>query len=274
MDEKNSTILQKSLIALCSIAGRRTTNNFASKVMNTILISLQERYSFLQHVEIHDEENINVSSSIDEIPTLDVCKAIETAIRIVYMDLQDNGGLYFMKEFKESIGMDTIFTLEQNGIDLSILEVEQKHTFNQRKKVNKIAGDSSILGYSWSDVSNWKYDDHNKVCILYNKEDKILDKLNLDAIIKEHLDRITGKDDIDVNIDFKTERYQKEYELLNMLQSKDMDIDTALTLLQISEDELEHIVKRLMNLGFLEYVDVDVVKISEKGLQYISNPVS
>jgi hypothetical protein len=189
------------------------------------------------------------------------------------MDLQDNGGLYFMKEFKELIGKETTALLEENGIDLNIIEMEQKHSYKQRNKEKKIAGDVSILGYTWSDVSNWKYDDHNKVCILYNKDDKILDKLNLDVIIKEHIDKLTGQDDIDPLEDFQTERYQKEYELLNMLRSKDLDIDTALTLLQINEDELEHIVKRLMSLGFLEYVDVDVVKISEKGLQYISNPI-
>jgi len=273
MDIKNASIVHNSLQALCSIAGRRTTSNFAVKVMNTIMTTLRDRYDFLKYVEIHDEHNIQVASQINEISSSEICKTIETAIRIVYMDLQDNGGLYFMKEFKEIIGKETIHALEENGIDLNIIEMEQKHSFNHRNKVNKIAGDASILGYTWSDVSNWKYDDHNKVCILYNKNEKILDKLNLDVIIKEHIDKLTGSDDIDISQDLQTERYQKEYELLTMLQSKDLDIDTALTLLQISDEELEHIVKRLMGLGFLEYVDVDVVKISEKGLQYISNPV-
>ena len=53
-----------------------------------------------------------------------------------------------------------------------------------KKEKENIAGAASVLGYSWSDVSNWKYDDHNNVCILYNNDEGILDKLNLDAIIQ------------------------------------------------------------------------------------------
>ncbi len=136
-----------------------------------------------------------------------------------------------------------------------------------KKEKENIAGAASVLGYSWSDVSNWKYDDHNNVCILYNNDEGILDKLNLDAIIQEHIERITGIDDVedfDGEFQVQTERYQKEFDLLQILKSKDVDIDTVLSILQINEDDLEHMIKRLMNLGFLKYVDV--VKITEKGM--------
>ena len=273
---ENSILLKKTLQALCNIASRRTSENFANQVIIAIMDSLKEIYTFLNKVtfkNVNEKEPFIVSSQIDEVNTNEIFKAIETTIRIVHMDLKDKGGLYFMKEFKQLAGIETIHLLEQNGIDLSLLEMEQKHTYFQYKKKDKFAGDVSLLGYSWKDVSNWKYDDHNKVCILYSKEDTILDKLNLDAIIKEHIDRITGMDEIEDLENMKTERYQKEYELLNLLRSKDIDIETAMIKLQVDEEELEHMVKRLIDLGFLEYTDVDVVKISEKGLQYISRPV-
>lgn len=276
MEMENALILKNSLQALCNIAGRRTSENFANKVMNTIMSSLKERYTFLDFVRFNDAKSndiIEVSSQINSIDSSEIFKAIETAIRIVHLDLQDKGGLFFMKEFKQLAGIETVIIMEQNGVDLSILEMEQKHTYLQHKNRNKVAGDVSLLGYSWSDVSNWKYDDHNKVCILYSKEEKILDKLNLDAIIKEHIDKLSGSDDLSELEDIKTERYQKEYELLNLLRSKDVDIETAMIKLQVDEEELEHMVKRLIDLGFLEYADVDVVKISEKGMQYISRPV-
>ncbi|MDG6219221.1 MAG: hypothetical protein QCI00_07250, partial [Candidatus Thermoplasmatota archaeon] len=132
-------------------------------------------------------------------------------------------------------------------------------------------GDPSLLGYTWKDVTNWKYDDFNNVCILYDTNNNILDKLNLDAIIQEHIDRLTGSDQIDDVSELQTEQYEKEFQLLQMLQEKDMDIDMALTLLQVSQQDLEHMIERLLNLGLIEYIDFDVVKLSEKGLRYINN---
>jgi len=279
MDMKNSEVVKNSFEALNSIAARRTSANFAKKVMETLMKTLNERFKFLKYVAIKDTSDqfqVQVSSHIDELDTLSIFRAVETAIRIIHMDLQDKGGLYFMKEFKELAGETTVHTLADNGIDLSILSIEQKHAYLQKKEKEDLKEGVSVLGYTWSDVSNWKYDAHNNVCILYNNGDQVLDKLNLDAIIKEHIERITGledpqEDDEDFNL--KTERYEKEYELLHLLKSKDIDVDAALAILKVSEEELEHMVKRLMNLGFLEYADVDIVKITEKGMKYISKPL-
>lgn len=275
IDMKNSLILKNSLQALCTIAGRRTSETFATKVMNAITSSLKERYDFLSYVDMDEGtgfESIQVSSELDNYDSKRIYQAIETVIRVIHMDLQDNAGLYFLKEFKESVGPEIVTLLEQNGVDLNLLEVEQQHVYIQRQKKKNVAGDVSLLGYTWNDVSTWKYDDHNKVCILYGSDDSVLDKLNLDVIIKEHIDNLTGSSDMDLEDtgDIRTERYKKEFELLKLLHEKDMDIETAMALLQVSEDELDHMIHRLLNLGLLEYVDFDVVTLSKKGVEYIS----
>lgn len=270
---KNSMILKNSLQALCTIAGRRTSETFAYKVMNAITSSLKERYDFLHYVDLKDGtgfESIQVSPNVDTLNAERIYQAIETVIRVVHMDLQDNAGLYFLKEFKESVGPEIVMLLEQNGVDLSLLEVEQQHVYIQRQKKKNVAGDASLLGYTWNDVSTWKYDDHNKVCILYGSDETILDKLNLDVIIKEHIDNLTGSSDLEEIEDIETERYKKEYDLLKLLHEKDMDIETAMSLLKVSEEDLDHMIHRLLNLGLLEYVDFDVVTLSKKGVEYIS----
>jgi hypothetical protein len=273
IEMKNSMILKNSLQALCKIAGRRTSETFAYKVMNAITASLKERYDFLHYVDLKDGtgfESIQVSSNVDTLDAGRIYQAIETVIRVVHMDLQDNAGLYFLKEFKESVGPEIVMLLEQNGVDLSLLEVEQQHVYIQRQKKKNVAGDASLLGYTWNNVSTWKYDDHNKVCILYGSDETILDKLNLDVIIKEHIDNLTGSSDLEEVEDIETERYKKEYDLLKLLHEKDMDIETAMSLLKVSEGDLDHMIHRLLNLGLLEYVDFDVVTLSKKGVEYIS----
>lgn len=272
MTKSNAEILKNTLFALCKVSGRRTSEAFAYKVMNTIVNSLKNRYTFFDQVSIQGaatRDQIHVSTKIDDVEETKIFKAVETVIRIVYMDLDDTAGLYFIKELKQQLEKETLLALLQNGLDLNLLEMEQQHTYQYRQEKKKMAGDPSLLGYTWRNVSNWKYDDLNNVCILYDNEDNILDKLNLDAIIKEHVDRLTGSEQVEDITELQTERFKKEFELLHMLHKKDMDMDTALSLLKVSEDDLEHMIERLLNLGLLEYLDFDVVKLSEKGVRYI-----
>lgn len=272
MAKSNTELVKNTVVALCKVSGRRTSESFAFKVMNTIVDSLKQRYDFFNHVNIRgitQPDDVYVSSKINTVDSTNIYKAIETMIRIVHMDLLDDAGLYFVKEFKQEIERDTLFDLIQHGIDLQSLEMEQQHVYQYRQEKKSISQDTSLLGYTWKDVSNWKYDDMNNVCILYDTNEGILDKLNLDVIIKEHIDRLTGSQEIEDISGLQTERYEKEFELLHLLHEKDLDIDTTLSLLQVSEDDLEHMIERLLNLGLLEYLDFDVVKLSEKGIKYI-----
>lgn len=272
MAKSNTELVKNTVVALCKVSGRRTSESFAFKVMNTIVDSLKQRYDFFNYVNIKGmthPDDVYVSSKINTVDSTNIYKAIETMIRIVHMDLLDDAGLYFVKEFKQEIERDTLYDLVQHGIDLQSLEMEQQHVYQYRQEKKSISQDTSLLGYTWKDVSNWKYDDMNNVCILYDTNEGILDKLNLDVIIKEHIDRLTGSQEIEDISGLQTERYEKEFELLHLLHEKDLDIDTTLSLLQVSENDLEHMIERLLNLGLLEYLDFDVVKLSEKGIKYI-----
>jgi len=272
MNKTNAEILKSTLFAICKVSGRRTSESFAYKVINTILNSLKDRYMYLEKVSILGTESldqIQISTQINNIQTSELFKGLETIIRIVYMDLEDTAGLYFIKELKQQMEKDILTTLIKNGLDLNLLEIEQQHAFQYRQNKKNMAGDASLLGYTWKDVSNWKYDDLNNVCILYDQQEHILDKLNLDAIIKEHIERLTGTEELEDIDDLHTERFKKEFELLHLLQQKDIDIDTAISLLKVDEDELDHMIKRLLDLGLLEYIDFDVVSLSEKGIKYI-----
>jgi len=272
MNKTNAEILKNTLFAICKVSGRRTSESFAYKVINTIVNSLKNRYMYLEHISIQGIESIDqiqVSTQINNIQTSELFKGLETIIRVVYMDLEDTAGLYFIKELKQQMEKDILTTLIKNGLDLNLLEIEQQHAFQYRQNKKNMAGDPSLLGYTWKEVSNWKYDDLNNVCILYDQQDHILDKLNLDAIIKEHIERLTGSEELEDIDDLHTERFKKEFELLHLLQQKDIDIDTAVSLLRVNEDELDHMIKRLLDLGLLEYIDFDVVSLSEKGMRYI-----
>lgn len=272
LTKSNAELLRNTLFALCKVSGRRTSETFAYKIINTIIKSLKRKYMFLGEVSIHgvsSPDEIQVSTQLNQLNSSEIFKAIETIIRIMYVDLEDTAGLYFIKELKQQMGNETLYSLLNNGLDLNLLEMEQQHAYKYRQDKKKMAGDPSLLGYTWKDVSNWTYDDVNSVCILYDHNENELDKLNLDAIIQEHVERLTGPEEIEDINELQTERFQKEYELLHLLTKKDMDRDTVLSLLKVKEEEFERMIERLLNLGLLEYLDFDVVTLSEKGMKYI-----
>ncbi|MEF8848885.1 MAG: hypothetical protein V5A68_07100 [Candidatus Thermoplasmatota archaeon] len=278
---ENSYILEKSLNVLCSISSRRTSRNFVNKVMNRIRDILQESYPFLSYIKIQDgylENGITIEDKVNEIDTKEVCQAIGSIIRILTMDLGSETGLYFLSEFKQKTGNEIISKIQNSGVDLNLLEIEQRHVFKQKqKKEENIAGDSSLLGYTWNDVSEWKYDDLNKVCILYDSQKNVLDKLNLDAIIESHIKRISGQDEkINQTDDIKNLNLDElETKFLDLFKSrkhsKAINIVLASALLQTTENELEKTIEGLADQDLIEFEDVDSIKLSGKGMKYLSD---
>ena len=66
----------------------------------------------------------------------------------------------------------------------------------------------------------------------------MLDRLNLDRIIQNYVERLSGYIDVDPReIEKETKVYAKDYELLKLLLEKDMDAETAIHMLNISRNE-------------------------------------
>jgi len=208
---KNSVVLSSILRALFSVASRRTTQSFAATVIGTIVKTLEQNYQFLRYVRIDNFESSNpneiitISSEIDTVNPFEVGKAIEAIIRIIYMDLVGKTGLFFIKELKELAGEQIITEMKNYGVDLAILQTEQRYMHRlhkKRKQVNldkrkssipQLHDDVSLLGYTWKNVGSWKFDPLQKTCVLYNKDGKELDRLNLDTIIESYITNLTDE---------------------------------------------------------------------------------
>ena len=50
MSKSNNELVKSTVVALCKVSGRRTSESFAFKVMNTIVDSLKQRYDFFNYV--------------------------------------------------------------------------------------------------------------------------------------------------------------------------------------------------------------------------------
>jgi hypothetical protein len=273
-----------------TVASRRTTHSFAATVLGAIIKTLEQNYDFLKYVHIENlevankDEMINISPEIDLVVRSNIGKTIEAIIRIVYMDLVGKTGLFFMKELKQQAGERIIAELKNYGVDLALLQTEQQylHRQNRRRKQHsqsmtksdtaKHHDDVSLLGYTWKNVGSWKYDPLQKTCVLYSKEGKELDRLNLDTIIENYVTSLTEEDEELPNEYVEEIKLtEKELELLKMLYSRDMDAETATVLLHISKREFETIIRRLLHHELLHYVSFNEIELTEEGINYLTN---
>jgi hypothetical protein len=279
---KNSYVLGEILRSLYHVAGRRTTESFAAKVIGSIIKTLEQKYEFLEFVriddrgELIDDEVIAIAPEIDSIEQERLGKAIEAIIRIVYMDIIGKAGLFFIAELKKRAGDELITGLHEFGVDLVSLQIEQHYLYRsrERKKAKLRKGrtsEVSLLGYTWKNVASWKYDPAKKSCILYNKEGEILDNLHLESIIENYVKNLSDElNEIPDDLEEKIDVSEKGFELLKLLQSRDMDAENALVMLRISKEEFDSIVKRLLEYEFLQYISYNVIELTELGISYIT----
>ena len=279
----NSYVIGEILKSLYHVAGRRTTFGFAAKVIGSIIKTLETKHRFLKYVEINDkgeiieDEAIVISPEIDVVEKTDVGRAIEAIIRIVYMDIIGKAGLFFIAELKRRAGEDLMTELHNYGVDLASLQVEQHYLYRSRERKKKAAskkpyGDVSLLGYTWKNVASWKYDQTKQNCVLYDKEGKVLDNLNLESIIENYVKNLSDTleevpDEVEKNFKIK----DKEVSLLKMLQRRDMDAETAIQMLHINKTEFDSMIKRLLENDLLQYTSFNVIELTEIGMSYISD---
>jgi hypothetical protein len=279
----NAQVLGEVLRSLYHVAGRRTTQSFAAKVIGSIIKTLERNYDFLKYVRINEagelieDQAIAISPEINNIEREKVGRAIESIIRVVYMDIIGKAGLFFIAELKKRAGEDLITELHEFNVDLPALQIEQHYLYRRReqKKIKqgqaKTFDDVSLLGYTWKNVSSWKYDPSKRLCVLYDRNGNVLDNLNLEAIIENYVKNLS-KELEEVPDDFEKEINisDKEFELLKLLYSRDMDADSAMVLLHLSQEDFDSIIKNLLYNELLQYTSFNIIELTEIGVAYIT----
>ena len=204
---KNSQILKVVLTNLYIVIDEKTSQIFASAIMTAIIRAVEEKFRFLKSVDIrkgsNPEEVVSVGSEVDSVDPVRVGKAVEAIVQIVYMDLKEKAGLYFIKQLEKNAGENIITHLQSVGVDLELLQIQQRYVYRNRMRENRMPSsngkpkvresgkEKSLLDYSWDKISDWKFDPNERVCIVYDKDGKVLDRFDLDEIVKKHMADLT-----------------------------------------------------------------------------------
>lgn len=285
---KNSILLEAVIKAVYNVASRRTSLKFADETVGSTLKTLEGKFDFLKYVNVSSRNaadgslDVSVSPDVDLISSYEVGKAIEALVRVVYNDMSSDAGLYFITELKENAGEEITRKIMDCDVDLDQVQLEQHYAYRRHERKKSIAdaakrGDldkrqpENLLGYTWGTVSHWKHEPGSKYCTLFDKEGNVVDRLNLDRIIQNYVERLSGYVDVDTReIEKEVRIYEKEYNLLQLLLEKDMDADTAMHTLNISKEELNNMIRKLSQMEMLQYVSYDTIELTDVGIGYIS----
>lgn len=292
---RNSDLLKHILKKILYVTGRRATEYTAFVLIKTIIDHLEQRYDFLTHIEIkstlyHEDTkettSISAKHDIESVSPAKIAKSIESIVRILCTDLREESGLFFVKELKSQIGDNYLAWIRNHGVDLDIIQLEHHYVYRQRKRKKHLSeynadpehpferkiGETSVLDYTWKNVGKWEF--KNNVCFLYDKKGKMIDKLHLDKIVENHIKELTEFDEKLTEIEESLIQEEikisdKQHEFLRMLYSRDLDVETALYVMRVSDEELDYIIRRLAKLELVTYIAHDVVEITQKGIDYI-----
>jgi hypothetical protein len=283
---KNSLLAARVFEALFAVVGRRTLNSFAIQILRTTLEKLKKRFDFLTSVTIdedffsHDGIQVRFSAEFDSIDSSRFSEAIDALIRVVYLELiQTIGvevGLYFVTELKDYLGDMYFDELKEQGVHFERIQEEQHSQmqikgFQNPLPYSKKQEEQELPKYTWDSVSTWKYE--NNVCVLYDEKGKLLDTLYLDLLIEEYVQRVTA---VQTPPQLSTQRTttmkvtEKETELLEMIHRRDTDVQSAISLLHISQQKFDMMIQKLLQLELLQYISDKEVKLTEKGLQHVT----
>ena len=284
---KNSILLKSVLTSIFNTASRRTSTRSASEVLGSSIKTLERKFDFFKYVYINSESgsgdfSISISPLIDSVSPEEIGKAIEAIIRVIYNDLSEEAGLYFVTELKELAGEDVSKAMMECEADIDQVQLEQHYAYRRRERkkaireaakggVSTLSRSENLIGYGWGEVAHWKHEPGSKYCTLYDKRGNVLDKLNLDNIIKNYVERLSGYIDTDPrNVEKEASVFEKEYKLLKMMLERDMDAEVAMVQLKVNRNELNNMIKKLSEMEMIHYIDFHTLELTESGISFIS----
>lgn len=290
MEKNNNSILLESVLkALHDVVSCYTSNLIANETIGTSITILENKYDFLKYINIKETNNIlkndftvAISPEINTICYEKVGKIIEALVRMVYNDMGNEISLNFITEFKEKIGDQIIKNIKNYNIDFDQIQIEQQYAFHRQKRKKQIQKMAStgmlnikkpdnLIGYTWNDVSFWRHEPGKKYCTLHDKEGKIIDRLNLDQILKNHVEKLSEYIDLDRSqIKQETKLNEKELKLLKMMLKHEMNTETAQHILNISHNELNNMIIKLSEMEMIHFLNYETIEITETGVEFLN----
>jgi hypothetical protein len=281
MSEGDQQSIEELIQSIFTVTSRRTSIKFAQETFLDAINILKVKYKIFNHIELELESEsiythgfqIKFNVDITHLNKHDVARSLESLIRLIYDDIPEEAGLYFITEIKNHISKENIDRILQLGIDLEEIQNEQNISYSRKKRKKgelENGKKENPLGYKWSTVSKWDYNEQTKQVELYDNQGTILDKIDLEQAIRHYVESLSGSTELStMDLENLMEEYEKSYSFLKLIYQENLEFETAKDMLNLSDEEITKIIKELIELKFLEYVSDDEVELTESGKKFI-----
>jgi len=130
---KKSDTIKNVLRTLISISSRKTDLPYTIMTIEDLIKQLEQRYSFLKHIQINDDfykeqsgDMISVMSDINTVPPTELGKALHSIIDSMNRSLGEHAGHFFIKEIRNKLGDDYLLAMRDMGVDLGLMQLESE----------------------------------------------------------------------------------------------------------------------------------------------------
>ena len=280
MEEIYRYPIEEFIQSIYIVTSRRTSSKFAEESMYDAFDILQNRYSLFKKIEINKKVafgtgfKVNLSDNIKNIQTNEIAHALESLLRVIYDDISEESGLYFITEIKNHVGKETVYRIIDLGVDLEQIQNEQHLTYNRKKRKKELKDNGkqeNPLGYTWGSVGKWNYNDSTKEVELYDIHGNLLDKIDIENAIRSYVENLSGiTESSPLELAKLLDKHEKAYSFLKLVHSENIDFKTAKNMLNLNDEEINQIIKELLELKLLQYISDDEIEITESGKAFIS----
>jgi hypothetical protein len=280
MEPIQKDIVEKFIQSIYVVSSRRTTIKYAEDTIQDALNSLKDQFELFEDIKFNKVSTsdsgfqIEISNAFSNMQTNDIADALESLIRLIYDEISEESGLYFITEIKNHLEKRTVDYIIGIGVNLDQIQREQHFKYARRKKKDeqKESGKKeNPLGYTWKSVSKWEYNPELKNVVLYDSSGNKLDEINLEKAIRSYVEKISGVTELSsLDLENLLDEHEKSYSFLKLVYTENIDFETAKKMLNLSDKEIYEIIKNLIELKLLKYVSEDEIELTKSGKDFIN----
>jgi len=151
----NIVLLQGILASLSEVTAEKTSPAFSQMVVEAILQSLQRKFSFLSEVKFNQNDStIYIPSQVNDLEEPELAKAIEAIIRLVYMNLEKQAGLFFISELEKHAEPGIIPKIRDIGVDLELMQIEHHQLYRHNSRSSDQSSTNFLEGEEGCDPTS------------------------------------------------------------------------------------------------------------------------
>jgi hypothetical protein len=284
-DYSNRQAFQRVFSSLYRITARRTSDSFAAIALSTIKDSLKLTYSFdfLNYVRISENEIDIERNILEDIDSKVLVHTFDSIIRVVYTDLGEKAGLFFIKELKEEIGSSLVASLSDHGLNFDLMALEQRHLQRRRSEKKKESQqeltihlkqdkDQSKINnvlqtVAQESVSTCRIDPKECTCVFIDETGKKISEYCIQEVIMSLIN--LAKETIDEGYEFDFSD-QTIFSFLQLLQSnQEVSIPEVKDQFHFSTVQVDQIIRHLLKKKYLRYKTISQLIITDLGKEVI-----